>query len=87
MDVIQQATQTIKTPWELIIAILVVFALTIAYLLKNSKEDSKYHRERAEKKDDENREDRKVYLDTINNMNNGMEKKLDKIYEEVKRRN
>ena len=85
MDVIQTATQTIKTPWELMISLLVISILVIGYLFRGKDKDSKYHRDRAEKKDDENREDRKVYLDTINGFINKMERKLDKIYDEVKR--
>ena len=96
MNMIQEATQSIQTPWQLLVTVLTIFTISGFYFFKRSEkkqdemskkleEESKYHRDRAEKKDEENKEDRKVYTNTINNMNDGIKTKLEEVLREVRK--
>lgn len=96
---IQESVQNIKTPWELIITIIVFMAVALVYLVKRSEKDSKYHRDRADRVDVEAKKDREKFnevvigfkdvtgkmADNMHNMGDKIDNKLDEVLREVRK--
>ena len=96
---VQESVQNIRTPWELIVAIIAFMAIALVYLVKKGEKDSKYHRDRADRVDLEAKKDREKFYDmaegfkdvtgkmsdTMHNMGDKIEGKLDEVLREVRK--